>query len=116
MATPTALEAFVQCLCGSPTAMLMRLNRLLGRQDGERRETRERPREDGLQSPSHTSRKKWFWGKRSESWAGDRELPEGGRLKLILSGVGLRRWEFLGNDGPFCFSELLKSRPRIEDF
>ncbi|KAM7317936.1 hypothetical protein ACRRTK_022673 [Alexandromys fortis] len=41
--------------------MLTRLNRLLGRQDGERREARERPREDGLQSPSHTSRKKRFW-------------------------------------------------------
>nr|XP_048312883.1 disks large homolog 5-like [Myodes glareolus] len=44
--------------------MLTRLSRLLGRRDGVRRETRERPREDGLQSLSHTSRNKWFWGKR----------------------------------------------------
>nr|XP_048273165.1 protein Hook homolog 1-like [Myodes glareolus] len=43
--------------------MLTGLNRLLGRQDGERRETRERHREEGLQSPRHTSRNKWFWGK-----------------------------------------------------
>ncbi|KAM7318265.1 hypothetical protein ACRRTK_023002 [Alexandromys fortis] len=44
--------------------MLTRLNRLPGRQDGERREARERPRENGLQSPSQTSRNKCFWGKR----------------------------------------------------
>ncbi|XP_059108426.1 disks large homolog 5-like isoform X3 [Peromyscus eremicus] len=44
--------------------MLTRLNRILGRQDGEHRETKGRQKEDGLQSPCHTSRNKWFWGKR----------------------------------------------------
>ncbi|XP_076410345.1 uncharacterized protein LOC143266758 [Peromyscus maniculatus bairdii] len=43
--------------------MLSRLNRILGRQDGEHRETKGRQKEDGLQSPCHTSRKRWFWGK-----------------------------------------------------
>ncbi|XP_076416498.1 disks large homolog 5-like [Peromyscus maniculatus bairdii] len=43
--------------------MLTRLNRILGRQDGEQREIRGRQKEDGLQSPCHTSRNKWFWGK-----------------------------------------------------
>nr|XP_042126146.1 uncharacterized protein LOC121826359 [Peromyscus maniculatus bairdii] len=43
--------------------MLTRLNRILGRQDGEHREIRGRQKEDGLQSPCHTSRNKWFWGK-----------------------------------------------------
>ncbi|XP_076410475.1 disks large homolog 5-like isoform X2 [Peromyscus maniculatus bairdii] len=42
--------------------MLSRLNRILGRQDGEHRETKGRQKEDGLQSPGHTSRNKWFWG------------------------------------------------------
>ncbi|XP_037057629.1 uncharacterized protein LOC119087098 [Peromyscus leucopus] len=44
--------------------MLSRLNRIVGRQDGEHRETKGRQKEDGLQSPCHTSRNKWFWGKR----------------------------------------------------
>ncbi|XP_059101094.1 disks large homolog 5-like isoform X1 [Peromyscus eremicus] len=43
--------------------MLTRLNRILGRQDGEHMETKGRQKEDGLQSPCHTSRNKWFWGK-----------------------------------------------------
>ncbi|XP_076416797.1 uncharacterized protein LOC121825460 isoform X2 [Peromyscus maniculatus bairdii] len=43
--------------------MLTRLNRILGRQDGEHREIRGRQNEDGLQSTCHTSRNKWFWGK-----------------------------------------------------
>ncbi|XP_076410538.1 disks large homolog 5-like [Peromyscus maniculatus bairdii] len=43
--------------------MLSRLNRFVGRQDGEHRETKGRQKEDGLQSPCHTSRNKWFWGK-----------------------------------------------------
>ncbi|XP_076416800.1 disks large homolog 5-like [Peromyscus maniculatus bairdii] len=43
--------------------MLTRLNRILGRQDGEHREIRGRQKEDGLQSPCHTPRNKWFWGK-----------------------------------------------------
>ncbi|XP_076410370.1 disks large homolog 5-like [Peromyscus maniculatus bairdii] len=43
--------------------MLSRLNRIVGRQDGEHRETKGRQKEDGLQSPCHTSRNKWFWGK-----------------------------------------------------
>ncbi|XP_076410532.1 disks large homolog 5-like [Peromyscus maniculatus bairdii] len=43
--------------------MLSRLNRILGRQDGEHRETKGRQKEDDLQSPCHTSRNKWFWGK-----------------------------------------------------
>nr|XP_042124334.1 putative golgin subfamily A member 6-like protein 3 isoform X2 [Peromyscus maniculatus bairdii] len=43
--------------------MLTRLNRILGRQDGENREIRGRQEEDGLQSPCHTSRNKWFWRK-----------------------------------------------------
>ncbi|XP_076410589.1 disks large homolog 5-like isoform X2 [Peromyscus maniculatus bairdii] len=51
--------------CVSPTDMLNRLNRILGRQDGEHRETKGRQKEDGLQSPCHTSRNKWSWGKRS---------------------------------------------------
>nr|XP_042136294.1 uncharacterized protein LOC121820876 isoform X3 [Peromyscus maniculatus bairdii] len=71
--------------------MLSRLNRILGRQDGEHRETKGRQKEDGLQSPCHTSRKRWFWGKHSESWERDGELPEGGRLQLILPGVRLSR-------------------------
>ncbi|XP_076410618.1 disks large homolog 5-like isoform X2 [Peromyscus maniculatus bairdii] len=44
--------------------MLSRLNRILGRQDGEHRETKGRQKEDGLQSPCHTSRNRWTWGKR----------------------------------------------------
>ncbi|XP_076410782.1 uncharacterized protein LOC121823686 [Peromyscus maniculatus bairdii] len=47
----------------SPTDILSRLNRILGRQDGEDRDTKERQKEDGLQSPCHTSRNKWFWRK-----------------------------------------------------
>nr|XP_042126125.1 disks large homolog 5-like isoform X2 [Peromyscus maniculatus bairdii] len=43
--------------------MLTRLNRILGRKDGEHREIRGRQKEDGLQSPCHTSKNKWFWGK-----------------------------------------------------
>ncbi|XP_076417007.1 disks large homolog 5-like [Peromyscus maniculatus bairdii] len=43
--------------------MLTRLNRILGREDGEHREIRGRQKEDGLQSPCQTSRNKWFWGK-----------------------------------------------------
>ncbi|XP_076410621.1 disks large homolog 5-like isoform X2 [Peromyscus maniculatus bairdii] len=43
--------------------MLSRLNRILGRQDGEHRETKGRQKEDGLQSPCHTSRNRWTWGK-----------------------------------------------------
>ncbi|XP_059108411.1 uncharacterized protein LOC131901197 isoform X2 [Peromyscus eremicus] len=43
--------------------MPTRLNRILGRQDGEHRETKGRQKEDGHQSPCHTSRNKWFWGK-----------------------------------------------------
>ncbi|XP_042124338.1 disks large homolog 5-like [Peromyscus maniculatus bairdii] len=43
--------------------MLTRLNRILGRQDVEHREIRGRQKEDGLQSPCHTPRNKWFWGK-----------------------------------------------------
>ncbi|XP_076417238.1 disks large homolog 5-like isoform X1 [Peromyscus maniculatus bairdii] len=42
--------------------MLTRLNRILGRQDGEHREIRGRQKEGGFQSPCHTSRNKWFWG------------------------------------------------------
>nr|XP_042125073.1 trichohyalin-like [Peromyscus maniculatus bairdii] len=48
---------------GSPTDMLTRMNRILGRQDGEHREIRGRQKEDDLQSPCHTSRNKWFWRK-----------------------------------------------------
>ncbi|XP_059108436.1 putative leucine-rich repeat-containing protein DDB_G0290503 [Peromyscus eremicus] len=44
--------------------MLTRLNRIHGRQNDEHRETKGRQKEDGLQSPCHTSRNKWFWGKR----------------------------------------------------
>ncbi|XP_076410372.1 disks large homolog 5-like [Peromyscus maniculatus bairdii] len=44
--------------------MLTRLNRILGRQDGKHRETKGRQKEEGLQSPCHTSRNKWSWGKR----------------------------------------------------
>ncbi|XP_059108424.1 disks large homolog 5-like isoform X1 [Peromyscus eremicus] len=44
--------------------MLTRLNRILGRQDDEHRETKGRQKEDSLQSPCHRSRNKWFWGKR----------------------------------------------------
>nr|XP_042124348.1 disks large homolog 5-like isoform X4 [Peromyscus maniculatus bairdii] len=43
--------------------MLTRLNRILGRQAGAHREIRGRQEEDGLQSPCHTSRNKWFWRK-----------------------------------------------------
>lgn len=59
MATPTAFGAFVQCLCGSLTDMLMRLDRLLVRQEGGHRDTRERHKEDGLQSPSQEINGSW---------------------------------------------------------
>ncbi|XP_076410558.1 uncharacterized protein LOC143269364 [Peromyscus maniculatus bairdii] len=36
--------------------MLTKLNRILGRQDGEHRQTKGRQKEDGFQSPCHTSR------------------------------------------------------------
>ncbi|XP_076410392.1 disks large homolog 5-like isoform X2 [Peromyscus maniculatus bairdii] len=44
--------------------MLARLSRLLGRRKAEHNETRERRKEAGLHSQCHTSRNKWFWGKR----------------------------------------------------
>ncbi|XP_076410626.1 disks large homolog 5-like [Peromyscus maniculatus bairdii] len=43
--------------------MLTRLNRILGRQDGEHRETKGKQKEDGFQSPCHTPRNKWSWRK-----------------------------------------------------
>ncbi|XP_076410545.1 disks large homolog 5-like isoform X2 [Peromyscus maniculatus bairdii] len=43
--------------------MLTRLNRILGRQNGEHRETKGKQKENGLQSPCHTSRNKWSWRK-----------------------------------------------------
>lgn len=85
VATPTACGASVHCLWVLDVAMLARLSRLLGRQKGEHNETRGRQNEAGLQPQCRTSRHKWFWGKRSESWGGSGEFLDGGRLQLGFS-------------------------------
>lgn len=50
----------------------------------------------------------------SDSWARDGQLPEGGRLHLNLSGVGLRRWEFVGSSGLLLLYSVPKGQIQIE--
>lgn len=85
VATPTACGASAHCLLVLDVAMLARLSRLLGRQKGERNETRGRQKEAGLQPQCRSSRHKWFWGKRSESWGGSGEFLDGGGPQLGFS-------------------------------
>nr|XP_042140528.1 disks large homolog 5-like isoform X1 [Peromyscus maniculatus bairdii] len=59
VATPTAFGQLVQCPYSSAMNMLARLRRLLGRENGEGRESRERQTQAGLQRPCKRSRRKW---------------------------------------------------------
>ncbi|XP_076400702.1 disks large homolog 5-like isoform X1 [Peromyscus maniculatus bairdii] len=59
VATPTAFGQLVQCPYSSAMNMLARLRRLLGRENGEGRESREGQTQAGLQPPCKRSRRKW---------------------------------------------------------
>lgn len=80
--------------------MLTRLSRVLGRENAECKENRERQKEIDLCSRCNIARYKWFWVRNSESWAGDGIFPGGGRIELGLPRVRLWRWEFMKCNGP----------------
>lgn len=108
VATPTALGELLQCLYGLPMIMLARLRRLVGRENGEGSETRERQKKDGLEPQCKPSRNKWFRGRRRESWAEGGELPEEGGLLVAFPVMGHRNWGFGIAIGLLCKTWLLK--------
>ena len=95
MVTPTACGLFLQSLLGSEAGMLSMLRRIFRRDNRIQTETRpreKRQKESGLLSCWETRRRKWSWGRHSESWARVRELPGRGGFKRVLLGVGLMIW------------------------
>ena len=95
MVIPTACGLFLQSLLGSEAGMLSMLRRIFRRENRIQTETRprqKRQKEAGLLSCWETRRKKWSWGRHSESWARVRELPGRGGLRRVLPVVGLKIW------------------------
>lgn len=114
-ATPTAFGAFIQCLCGSPTDMLTRTGCL-----GDRM--------DSIGTPERGIRKMTFilWVLHQEingSWESTVSNGQGieGCLKEEGFSWSCQEWGSRGGSFweamvLFYFSELLKSRHRVEDF
>ena len=69
--------------------MLRRIFRRDNRIQTETRPRQKRQKEAGLLSCWETRRKKWSWGRHSESGARVRELPGRTGLKQVIPGVGI---------------------------
>lgn len=73
--------------------MLSRLRKLFGKENRKPKESRERQKEGNLLPQCKRSRQKWSWGRHSDLWVRDGEIPEENGLELGLPRVGLRRGE-----------------------
>lgn len=91
-------------------------NRMLGRQNGEDRDTRERHKKDDLQSPSPASRNNGSWESTVSSGQGIVGCLKEEGFSWSFQEWGSRGRSFWEAMVLFYFSELLKSRRRVEDF
>lgn len=89
---PIACGLSLQNLLCPQAGMFSRQLSLLCRENQIHAETIPRQTESHQLSCCTPRRKKWPWGRPSESWTGEGVLPGGSGLELVLLGVGLMIW------------------------